>query len=42
LLADDTPAQVPEYEGVQHKSPHYQARRAAEKKQEIAEAGAAI
>jgi catechol 2,3-dioxygenase-like lactoylglutathione lyase family enzyme len=44
LLADDSPAQVPEYEGVQHKSPNAKARREAEKKadQELAEAGAAI
>ena len=43
LLADDTPAQVPEYEGVQHKSPHYQTRRAAEKRDaELTEAGAAM
>lgn len=44
LMADDTPAQVPEYEGVQHKSPQFTARRDAEKKaaQELTEAGAAI
>ena len=42
LLADDTPAQVPEYEGVQHRSPHFQARREAEKAESLAEAGAAI
>jgi catechol 2,3-dioxygenase-like lactoylglutathione lyase family enzyme len=43
LLADDSPAQVPEYEGVQHKSPHAKARREAERKeQELSEAGAAI
>jgi catechol 2,3-dioxygenase-like lactoylglutathione lyase family enzyme len=47
LLADDTPAQVPEYEGVQHKSPHYAARRAAEKAEQadergLGDAGAAI
>lgn len=41
LLADDTPAQVPDYEGVQHRSPHFQARRDAEK-QDLANAGAAI
>jgi len=39
LLADDSPAQVPEYEGVQHRSPHAKARREAEK---LADAGAAI
>lgn len=43
LLADDSPAQVPEYEGIQHKSPHYQARREAEKREaELAKAAAAI
>ncbi|WP_185059876.1 VOC family protein [Pseudonocardia eucalypti] len=30
LLADDTPAQVPDYEGVGHHSPHYQARKERE------------
>lgn len=43
LLGDDTPAQVPEYEGVNHKSPHYAARRDQEKRDaELSEAGAAI
>ena len=42
LLADDSPAQVPEYEGVQHRSPHFQSRRDAEKAEALAEAGAAI
>jgi catechol 2,3-dioxygenase-like lactoylglutathione lyase family enzyme len=41
LLADDTPAQVPDYEGVQHRSPHFKARRDAEKN-ELSDAGAAI
>jgi hypothetical protein len=42
LLADDRPTQEPDYEAVQHKSPHYQARRAAEKERELADAGSAI
>lgn len=29
LLADDSPAQVPEYDGVQYKSPHAKARKGA-------------
>jgi catechol 2,3-dioxygenase-like lactoylglutathione lyase family enzyme len=40
LLADDTPAQVPDYEGIVHRSPHYEARRKAEVA--LAEAAAAI
>lgn len=39
LLVDDTPAQVPEYEGVQHRSPH---RGEGGAGQELGEAGAAI
>ena len=40
LLADDTPAQVPEYEGVQHRSPNFAARKETER--ELEDAGAAI
>lgn len=42
LLADDSPTEVPDYEAVQHRSPHYQARRAAEREQGLTEAGSAI
>jgi catechol 2,3-dioxygenase-like lactoylglutathione lyase family enzyme len=44
LLADDTPAQVPDYEGVQHRSPNFQARREAEKAadQDISHAATAL
>lgn len=30
LLADDTPAHVPDYEGIVHRSPHYETRKQAE------------
>jgi catechol 2,3-dioxygenase-like lactoylglutathione lyase family enzyme len=42
LLADDNPTEEPDYDAVQHKSPHYKARRAAEKEQELSDAGSAI
>ena len=37
LLADDTPSTVPDYEAVVHKSPHYKARKEAERAEDDAQ-----
>jgi hypothetical protein len=46
LLADDTPSTIPDYEATMHKSPHYKARKEAERTEDATQvdssAGSAI